>query len=60
MISYLKTNTLSSTSMNQVLIFVGLALISGFGLSFGIHSLLVGHDQTFGTSREVPWGILVS
>jgi len=46
--------------MNQVLIFVGLALISGFGLSFGIHSLLVGHDQTFGTSREVPWGILVS
>jgi len=46
--------------MNRVLLFVGLALISGIGLSFGIHSLLVGHDHTFGTSREVPWGILVS
>ena len=46
--------------MNQVMIFVGLALISGIGLSFGIHSLLVGHDHTFGTSREVPWGILIS
>lgn len=60
MISYLKTNTFPAISMNQVLIFAGLALISGTGLSFGIHSLVVGHDHTFGTSREVPWGILVS
>lgn len=41
-------------------IFVGLALISVIGLSFGAHSLLVGHDHTFGTSREVPWGLLIS
>lgn len=57
---YDKTNTFPLVSMNRVLLFVGLALISGIGLSFGIHSLLVGHDHTFGTSREVPWGILVS
>lgn len=60
MISYYKTTIAPSLSINRVLIFAGLALISGIGLSFGIHSLLVGHDHTFGTSREVPWGILVS
>ncbi len=57
---YQKATALPSTSMNRVLIFVVLALISGIGLSFGIHSMLVGHDHTFGTTREVPWGILIS
>lgn len=52
--------TLPATTMNQVLIFAALALISGIGLSFGIHSMIVGHDHTFGTTREVPWGILIS
>lgn len=57
---YQQTNTLPSTSMNRLLIFMALALISGIGLSFGLHSMLVGHDHTFGTTREVPWGILIS
>lgn len=57
---YHKTNILPPTSMNRMLIFVALALISGLGLSFGLHSMLVGHDHTFGTTREVPWGLLVS
>jgi molybdopterin-containing oxidoreductase family membrane subunit len=39
---------------------MALTLISGIGLSFGLHSMLVGHDHTFGTTREVPWGILIS
>jgi len=30
-----------------------------FGLSFALHALLVGHEHTFGTTREVPWGILI-
>ena len=30
------------------------------GLSFGLHALVVGHDHVFGTSREVPWGILIT
>lgn len=55
-----KTNTLYGTPINHVLIFATLALISGVGLSFGVHALLVGHHHTFGTTREVPWGILVS
>ncbi len=57
---YHKANTLPSTSINLVLVFMGLTLISAIGLSFGVHSMVVGHDHTFGTTREVPWGILIS
>ena len=57
---YHKANTLPSTSINLVLVFMGLVLISAIGLSFGVHSMVVGHDHTFGTTREVPWGILIS
>ena len=39
---------------------IGYALVSAIGLSFGLHSMLVGHHHTFGTTREVPWGILIS
>jgi len=34
--------------------------ITVLGIAFGIHALVVGHDHVFGTSREVPWGILVT
>ncbi len=44
---------------NQFIILVLLATASAIGLSFGLHSLLVGHEHTFGTTREVPWGILI-
>ena len=30
------------------------------GVAAGIHSLWVGHEHTFGVSREVPWGILIA
>ena len=30
------------------------------GLAFAGHAFLAGHDHTFGTTREVPWGILIS
>ena len=30
------------------------------GIAFGVHALVAGHDHVFGTSREVPWGILVT
>jgi len=39
---------------------VFLALLVGVGLSFALHALIVGHDHVFGTSREVPWGILIT
>jgi len=57
---YHKANTLPTTSINLVLVLAGLLLISMIGLSFGVHSMVVGHDHTFGTTREVPWGILIS
>lgn len=30
------------------------------GVGFGLHAMVVGHEHTFGTTREVPWGILIS
>ncbi|MBM9537456.1 NrfD/PsrC family molybdoenzyme membrane anchor subunit [Desulfobulbus alkaliphilus] len=57
---YIKTTALPSPSMNQILIFVLLTLICGIGLSFGLHTMLVGHSTTFGTTREVPWGLLIT
>ncbi|SHO48824.1 NrfD/PsrC family molybdoenzyme membrane anchor subunit [Desulfopila aestuarii] len=36
------------------------ALLVGVGVAFAIHALFVGHDHVFGTSREVPWGILIT
>ena len=36
------------------------SLIATIGLSFGLHAMIVGHDHVFGTSREVPWGILIT
>jgi formate-dependent nitrite reductase membrane component NrfD len=57
---YTKTTALPSPSMNQILIFVMLTIICGVGLSFGLHTMLVGHSHTFGTTREVPWGLLIT
>lgn len=37
-----------------------LTVFAVIGLSFGIHALIVGHDHVFGTSREVPWGLLIT
>jgi molybdopterin-containing oxidoreductase family membrane subunit len=35
-------------------------LLTLAGVTAGIHSIVVGHEQTFGTTREVPWGILIA
>ena len=37
-----------------------LALLSVVGVSMGVHSLIAGHEHTFGVSRGVPWGILIA
>ena len=36
------------------------SFFAAIGLSFGLHAMIVGHENVFGTSREVPWGILVT
>ncbi len=51
----LETNV--SFMYNAVIYFLGLITLIGIGA--GIHSLYVGHEHTFGVSREVPWGILI-
>ncbi len=37
-----------------------LALLSVAGVAAGVHSLIAGHEHTFGVSRGVPWGILIA
>ncbi len=35
-------------------------LLTLVGVTFGIHSIIAGHEHTFGVSREVPWGVLIA
>jgi len=37
-----------------------LAILSLVGIGSGLYSLYAGHEHTFGTSRGVPWGILIA
>ncbi len=57
---YQTKNTGLSHSINLFPFLAFFAILSGIGLSFGLHSLWVGHHHTFGTTREVPWGLLVT
>ena len=57
---YTTTDTPTLPPMNQILVFVGLTLICVIGLAFGLHTMLVGHHHTLGTTREVPWGLLIT
>lgn len=43
---------------NATIIVLGLLCLVGIGA--GVHSIYVGHEHTFGVSREVPWGILIA
>lgn len=35
-------------------------LLTIVGVAFGVHSLYVGHEHTFGVTRDVPWGLLIA
>ncbi|MHB8151136.1 MAG: NrfD/PsrC family molybdoenzyme membrane anchor subunit [Desulfobulbia bacterium] len=35
-------------------------LLAALGLAAGVHSMYVGHEHTFGVTREVPWGLLIA
>lgn len=48
---------ISMSNLIALAIFVIMAVI---GLSFGLHSLIVGHESTFNTTRYVPWGLLIA
>ncbi len=60
MILFSKVSDSRGPGRNFIPLFMFLAAVMAVGLSFGIHALFVGHDHVFGTSREVPWGILIT
>jgi len=37
-----------------------MGLLTVVGVAAGVYALFVGHEHTFGVSREVPWGILIA
>ncbi len=37
-----------------------LSFITLVGIAFGLHSMIVGHEHTFGVTREIPWGLLLA
>jgi molybdopterin-containing oxidoreductase family membrane subunit len=45
---------------NILMFLIPIALLTGVGFSFGLHAMVVGHDHVFGTTREVPWGVLIT
>ena len=51
-------NASKSGMYNAAIIVLGLLFLVGAGA--GVHSIYVGHEHTFGVSREVPWGILIA
>jgi Ni/Fe-hydrogenase subunit HybB-like protein len=60
MIFFSKSDNQDIPGKNLLLPLALLALLTGIGVSFAIHALFVGHDHVFGTTREVPWGILIT
>lgn len=48
----------ASSKYNLAILLMGLVTV--VGVAAGIHSLYVGHEHTFGVSREVPWGVLIA
>jgi Ni/Fe-hydrogenase subunit HybB-like protein len=60
MIFFSKVASPVEPGRNLTSLFVILILMTMIGISFGLHAMYAGHDHVFGTSREVPWGILIT
>lgn len=48
----------SSRAYNAAIMISG--MFAALGIAFGLHAMLVGHEHTYGVTREVPWGLLIS
>ncbi len=35
-------------------------LLAVVGIAFGLHAFFIGHDQAYGVTRDVPWGLLIA
>ncbi len=60
--SFTAETRVSSVEAPTFAIYLMLAFgaLTAVGISFALHAMYVGHDHVFGTTREVPWGILIS
>lgn len=52
--------TASAVSTMHLILLACFAILSTIGISFGVHALVLGHGETFNTTREVPWGLLIA
>ncbi len=50
--------TQKSVVLNAVLAL--LAFMAAAGIAFGLHALYAGHDEVYGVTRQVPWGLLIA
>lgn len=52
---------LEATSSGKYNLAIGLlAILTLVGIGAGVHALWVGHEHALGTSRGVPWGIMIA
>ncbi|MCF8057488.1 MAG: polysulfide reductase NrfD [Desulfocapsa sp.] len=58
--SIYKEETGSEYPIKLIPILIGLGVLGTIGFSFSIHAMLVGHHHALNTTREVPWGLLIS
>jgi molybdopterin-containing oxidoreductase family membrane subunit len=52
--------TANTVSTLHLILLACFAILSTIGISFGVHALVLGHGETFNTTREVPWGLLIA
>jgi len=50
----------STASWQYTLAVMLCGLLTLIGVAFGVHSIVVGHEHTFGVTRDVPWGVLIA
>ena len=60
MLTYITTDPDKPMFGNLIPFLIAFALLAGGGLSFALHAMYVGHHHAFGTTREVPWGLLIT
>ena len=50
----------SAYPVNLLPLLIGLGIVGTIGFSFSLHAMIAGHHHTLNTTREVPWGLLIS
>jgi Ni/Fe-hydrogenase subunit HybB-like protein len=50
----------ATTSWKYTAALFAMGILTLLGVAAGVHSLVIGHEHTFGVTREVPWGMLIA